>query len=278
MQSLPILKRRLQAFTLIELLVVIAIIAILAAILFPVFAQAREKARAISCASNEKQIGLAILQYVQDYDEMFPKAQGNDGTGPPNFDTWSVTWVDVIQPYAKSYDVFRCPDDSNTQIPAGNAWMGVGVSYDANADNDFPGHWVAYGPFGYGASGGASFWNYNSETLGQIVMASDCIMVAERHNGDGLKAGVENATEYNSSFTETSWASIDEALIPDGTRPSAPYPFGPNGAVSASHQGRANFLFSDGHVKALVPSSTNPDPINKPLDDEWNCLRPAPFL
>jgi len=277
MQSIPISKRRLQAFTLIELLVVIAIIAILAAILFPVFAQAREKARAISCASNEKQIGLAILQYVQDFDEMFPKSQGNQGKAAPNHDIWSDTWVDVIQPYVKSYDVFRCPDDPNTTIPAADSWEGVGVSYDANSDNDFPGHWVAYGPFGYGSVPG-DFWNYNSETLGQIVMPADCIMVAERHNGDALKAGVENATEYNSSFTETSWASIDEALIPDGTRPPAPYPFGPNGAVSASHQGRANFLFSDGHVKAIVPSNTNPDPVNQPQADEWNCLRPAPFL
>ncbi len=73
--------KKKQGFTLIELLVVIAIIAILAAILFPVFAQAREKARQTTCASNEKQMGLAILQYQQDYDEMFPMMHYNDAKG-----------------------------------------------------------------------------------------------------------------------------------------------------------------------------------------------------
>src|SRR6201990_1309136 len=84
------------AFTLIELLVVIAIIAILAAILFPVFAQAREKARQTSCLSNEKQLGLGVLQYVQDYDEVFPMA---------NSTNWANGWAIVTQPYVKSYAV-----------------------------------------------------------------------------------------------------------------------------------------------------------------------------
>ena len=76
---------KLKGFTLIELLVVIAIIAILAAILFPVFAQVREKARQTTCASNQKQIGLGFLQYVQDYDEHFPSEQdgGNPWGNPP---------------------------------------------------------------------------------------------------------------------------------------------------------------------------------------------------
>src|SRR3569833_2553172 len=79
-----LMTRRSTAFTLIELLVVIAIIAILAAILFPVFAQAREKARQITCTSNMKQIGLAMMQYVQDYDETYPLSLFNYPAPPPD--------------------------------------------------------------------------------------------------------------------------------------------------------------------------------------------------
>jgi prepilin-type N-terminal cleavage/methylation domain-containing protein len=98
-------------FTLIELLVVIAIISILAAILFPVFAQAREKARQASCQSNLKQIGLAILQYAQDYDETFP-AIVFGSIAPPNT---GIGWVRLIQPWVKSTDVFQCPSEPNAK-------------------------------------------------------------------------------------------------------------------------------------------------------------------
>src|SRR5689334_14563129 len=98
---------RRNAFTLIELLVVIAIIAILAAILFPVFAQAREKARAISCLSNTKQLGLAVMMYVQDYDETYPWAYFWPKDSAGNAQDWKATsylWSSqrCIQPYIKN--------------------------------------------------------------------------------------------------------------------------------------------------------------------------------
>src|ERR1700760_715372 len=93
-----------KAFTLIELLVVIAIIAILAAILFPVFAQAREKARAISCLSNLKQIGTGMMMYTQDYDEnLCPPFVGATG---PNAQTWDR----LVQPYLKNTAITQCPN------------------------------------------------------------------------------------------------------------------------------------------------------------------------
>jgi prepilin-type N-terminal cleavage/methylation domain-containing protein len=129
------LKCNRQAFTLIELLVVIAIIALLAAILFPVFARARENARRTSCMSNLKQIGLGFMQYTQDYDEKFPPAiWGQFGTPATyiepssafpgqtnmpgykfllsdgsNSDLSIVSWMDFLQPYTKSTQIFVCP-------------------------------------------------------------------------------------------------------------------------------------------------------------------------
>jgi len=103
--KLPQYSASREAFTLIELLVVIAIIAILAAILFPVFAQVREKARSISCASNMKQLGLGMIQYAQDADEnICPPMMGLTG---PNAQTWDR----LVQPYVKSTAVLTCPDD-----------------------------------------------------------------------------------------------------------------------------------------------------------------------
>ena len=90
-----------RGFTLIELLVVIAIIAILAAILFPVFARAREKARQTSCLSNLKQIGLAVMMYAQDYDECYPEPY-------TPFTNWPL-WQDTIQPYMKNTQLLICP-------------------------------------------------------------------------------------------------------------------------------------------------------------------------
>src|SRR5881275_2866673 len=101
--------RNRAGFTLIELLVVIAIIAILAAILFPVFAQAREKARTATCLSNGKQMGLGLMMYAQDYDERLPRVW----TANFGLNNQARDWKDDIAPYMKNRDVFRCPTRSS---------------------------------------------------------------------------------------------------------------------------------------------------------------------
>ena len=125
-------RRRRQGFTLIELLVVIAIIAILAAILFPVFAQAREKARQATCSSNQRQMGLAFMMYAQDYDE----------TLPPYGDAYPATttyWPTMIQPYTKNQQLHACP------------------SWPLAGKYQFNGKPIAGGPLGYGVNYGRIF-------------------------------------------------------------------------------------------------------------------------
>ncbi len=121
---------RRRGFTLIELLVVIAIISILAAILFPVFAQARDKARGTSCLSNCRQIGMAFMQYTQDYDESLPLT---------TYPMPSNSWTDTVQPYIKNRQMLRCPSDTSTTWTSPtnprrssyflNAWMAGANSY-----------------------------------------------------------------------------------------------------------------------------------------------------
>lgn len=112
------MNRRQSAFTLIELLVVIAIIAILAAILFPVFAQARESARRTTCLSNVKQMGVAFAMYTQDFDETTPAViHDNNLAYDPDF------WV-ILQPYIKNTDMFYCPDRTEWTMPMGDDCSG----------------------------------------------------------------------------------------------------------------------------------------------------------
>ena len=136
------MKRRMNGFTLIELLVVIAIIAILAAILFPVFAQAREKARAISCISNLKQVNLGLSMYMQDYDETWVWRPGNS-VQQPNC-AWKYVcgddvpyqfWADIVQPYMKNYQIQSCPslgEEAQGYNLKGGKNMGVGLNVYPN--------------------------------------------------------------------------------------------------------------------------------------------------
>ena len=148
-------SRNRRGFTLIELLVVIAIIAILAAILFPVFARARENARRASCQSNLKQIGLGILQYTQDYDEKLMQSYFVYPSATPGaFSSNAILWSDAVQPYLKSTQILYCPSntDASTTSPTLDllkssyavASLGLGAAYNgAFSESNEPGSALA---------------------------------------------------------------------------------------------------------------------------------------
>jgi prepilin-type N-terminal cleavage/methylation domain-containing protein/prepilin-type processing-associated H-X9-DG protein len=128
--------RRERGFTLIELLVVIAIIAILAAILFPVFARAREKAKQTSCLSNCKQMGLGVMMYAQDYDDRYLGASATAAsvprpvTGTPGVLYTSALWPDLLHPYVMNLQLYRCPSVPSAGLGYGwNIQMGYALGY-----------------------------------------------------------------------------------------------------------------------------------------------------
>ena len=216
-----------KGFTLIELLIVIAIIAILAAILFPVFGRARENARRASCQSNLKQIGLGLLQYTQDYDEVMPF----HSYGYVNASNNPGDWMDTIQPYVKSYQVLRCPSDSNTALPAfTNQVSSYAVNMVGNQEVGPP----YVGPFTH----------YSGNTGNPLVRVSQAMLpvpvttIVMADNDDNTAfMNVQNWADLNQSYNK-----INSSVTPR-TLGGAKW--------SERHLDTINTLFADGHVKAV---------------------------
>ncbi|MBI5707058.1 MAG: prepilin-type N-terminal cleavage/methylation domain-containing protein [Armatimonadetes bacterium] len=286
-----------KGFTLIELLVVIAIIAILAAILFPVFAQAKAAAKNSLDLSNTKQLGLGLIMYSTDYDDVL--VWGMD-------EAWQHTWASEVVPYIKNGDmsgkglgsettpnsgfgIYRSPFDSNFGWPS---WvhpydwaLGVTMSYGANgALNGCDG-----GPcllLGLFTPMAQSWISPQSVSATAVSYPADTVMLADKFNADAQKNG---SMGVFSAFCGNVFMNVDwfdwcaPNEIPNGN-PAAGYPWifnngtafpkTRNGAIGITHAGKTNFVFLDGHSKSMTPVQTNPDPQNQPAKNKWLRDRP----
>jgi len=246
-------RKTKSGFTLIELLVVIAIIAILSAILFPVFAKVREKARQTTCASNEKQIGLGILQYVQDYDETYPLVQFK-GTTP------SIEWPVVVQPYIKNGDPHNLTATTDSYGPDAGMNHGVWACPSQPDPNQMNNYKVREDLFrGDYCTPGQTTWagTCDGGTTHTVDKPSEKILLFES-GSYGLGAGNSaNPDDWNQPvFYTDSWAGW--GTHDDLTKGDCDLANGQDGGWDTCnlfpryrHNGVANFLFCDGHVKAI---------------------------
>lgn len=237
-----------RAFTLIELLVVIAIIAILAAILFPVFAQAREKARTTSCLSNFKQSATAIMMYTQDYDETMMPMTWEYGVW--NFQV-NQAWPQMTQPYVKNWQLYRCPSDPH-------ATDGV-LSDGATIQQEREFNWALRTDLGYnyaflspfvgpngGPLGGAIF---QPTTLAGINAPANTLMLADSiwdRSATGAPMGGGNW------FIEAPcWSGATSYYWFGGWQFDNTASWLQFGGIFPRHTNMANIAFADGHVKAM---------------------------
>jgi prepilin-type N-terminal cleavage/methylation domain-containing protein/prepilin-type processing-associated H-X9-DG protein len=273
-----------KAFTLIELLVVIAIIAILAAILFPVFAQAKDAAKKTQTLSNLKQQATAVMIYQSDADDVFPGAIGRRAEWGGA--TWCDTWQLSTQPYTKNTDMYRSPVDTGRLSPSD--WRGIATSYAANASVSWVGSGpVLQGPMGYHNAG--DFWFFPSQSSTAVTQPAGTILFCERHH-DSINSAAKkenqdfvNSTVYSAPIVGVDWVDgwLGYGMKPDGARlnpTSGPFantafPKGRDGAVVAKHSGKSIVAYCDGHAKVTTPVQTNPNGTTNPELDQWNGLR-----